>query len=90
MTEYVVGFTIGVVTVLLGVFFGVGWSVVEFSKTERRRKAIAAQPVCGCRHHYSFHDNNGCHFTHNPEYAHDRYQCGCRKYIGPAIEGDQP
>ena len=59
----------------------------------RRRKPKPVQPVCGCDHHYSFHDpqTGACGYglrhldgydrRDNPIYSHT--QCPCLKYSGP-------
>ena len=86
MTDLFIGIGIGAALVFLGVFAGVGWSITEFSKTERRRKALEAQPICGCRHHYSYHDDVGgaCHYIYNESYTNP-YTCGCQRYVGPEV-----
>lgn len=46
---------------------------------ERRRRE---DPVCGCRHHVSFHeDGEGeCHHADSPT-----RRCGCQQYVGPPL-----
>ena len=41
------------------------------------------KPICGCRHHASFHDDNGCHHVWYSDYGNREGECGCVKYIGP-------
>lgn len=48
---------------------------------EREQKRLAARPICGCRHHVSFHDDTGCH--HNAGGYHQNLSCGCQRYVGP-------
>ena len=54
--------------------------------TARRRLARPAlpevQPICGCTHHASYHDETGCHFIDLEGYRQET-ECGCRKYMGP-------
>lgn len=45
------------------------------------------QPVCGCKHHQCFHDENGCGKTDTwASYGttDTAWQpCGCKRYTGP-------
>lgn len=50
------------------------------------------QPVCGCRHHFSFHDpkTGECHNYQEGVVERDvktgsttMIQCKCRRYVGP-------
>ena len=52
-----------------------------------------AQPICGCKHHYSFHAKTGeCHGTkHGAVIGRDSFgypddweqvPCGCKRYTG--------
>lgn len=50
----------------------------------RKRKPRSVEPLCGCKHHYSFHDpkTSACHgknYEGNFYYA----PCTCRAYAGP-------
>ena len=60
----------------------------------RRRKVKDVKPICGCKHHASYHDPltgactsndpsvlTGYDQRDNPVY--EIRQCGCRKYTGP-------
>jgi hypothetical protein len=55
-----------------------------------RAKALAGpEPVCGCKHHLSFHDaqTGQCHefvMVKVPGQEHkERVGCSCRRYVGP-------
>jgi hypothetical protein len=48
------------------------------------------EPICGCTHHISFHDGDGCHGTREIAIAWNAYgeerqwkegSCGCRKFV---------
>lgn len=63
-------------------------------RRKARRPPEAPEAVCGCRHHYSFHDpeSGRCHGTDSQATAFDGYgiarawkqiPCTCRKYAGP-------
>jgi hypothetical protein len=45
-------------------------------------RARDPEPICGCRHHRSFHDEKGCHSISRPRYE-NKTKCGCKIYIGP-------
>lgn len=47
----------------------------------RRRKVKVRGPVCGCKHHVSFHENGKgpCHKVSSFEGT----RCRCRTYTGP-------
>lgn len=49
----------------------------------RKRKAYKDPPaICGCNHHFSYHDPDGrCHRIVD-SLAHSG-QCTCRRYTGP-------
>jgi hypothetical protein len=85
MTMLLIGFVVGAVTVFLGVVAGVGYTITEYTKGERKRKAEETKPICGCRHHLSFHkDGMECHAEVIRDYR--ELGCGCQRYIGPALE----
>ena len=50
-------------------------------------KALGKEPqaICGCEHHYSHHDEDGCHFDHGNWYSGLWVSrlCTCKKYSGP-------
>jgi hypothetical protein len=62
-----VGFVVGFLTVLCFVIRRPGW-----------REAKPKKPICGCEHHYSFHNDDGCNFQSG--YGDG---CGCVHYYGP-------
>lgn len=44
------------------------------------------QPICGCKHHQCFHDENGCggmDVHRNSNGYNDQVDCGCKRYAGP-------
>jgi hypothetical protein len=63
-----VGFVVGFLTVLCFVI----------RRPVRWREAKPIVPICGCGHHYSFHNDDGCH--HVGPYSEN---CGCVNYYGP-------
>jgi hypothetical protein len=44
---------------------------------------IEPKPICGCEHHASFHDEEGCHFIDTDRFGREAPVCGCKKYMGP-------
>ena len=66
-----------------------GISLLFAQATARRwrtyTKPIEPRPICGCEHHASFHDDEGCHFSgpDSDPYARSHVECGCVKYMGP-------
>lgn len=46
----------------------------------RRHKKQLGQPICGCKHHRSFHANgtDACSYT-----STWKDPCTCKKYVGP-------
>jgi hypothetical protein len=81
------GVIVGAVACVLVAALTVYAMTLWIVRDERKRKRLAARPVCGCRHHLSFHkDGTGrCNFVVN-EFHNIR--CGCRAYVGPAVTGD--
>lgn len=83
MTEFIlpflVGFIVGNLILLIG--YTKGKSVAE-----KRFREGTTKPVCGCGHHRSFHNTEGCH------QVIERYKvggvisystCPCKCYSGP-------
>lgn len=71
---------VGAAIAFAGMGVGAAW------QSRRRRSGYRAdpQPVCGCRHHYSQHDESGCHdFIRNSDTHYETKVCPCRKYTGP-------
>jgi hypothetical protein len=83
----------GAAILLIGVVIG-----AVLRSLPARRKAPKSdgppEPVCGCGHHYSFHDgaSGKCHGTvrqathfnsYGTEIAWKQVPCTCRKYAGP-------
>jgi hypothetical protein len=71
-------------------------SGIGVGRITRKRKAPKPykepEPICGCEHHFSYHDEEGCHGTHRlwiGSRAGDNgsdyvvRQCGCKQYTGP-------
>jgi hypothetical protein len=58
-----------------------------YARTTARRwrkytRPTEPKPICGCEHHASFHDDEGCHFNRD-ELGRTAPDCGCKKYMGP-------
>jgi hypothetical protein len=78
---------------LVGWFLTLGWGetyrVANRHLQARVRTLTDPDPTCGCTHHYSFHDQEGCHYT--VTYTHPaRFgprsvlsTCRCVRYVGP-------
>jgi len=72
-------FALGAVTAYLGVRAG--------AAMERRRKPGKDEPICGCGHNYSMHDDHGCnvrtgwHWGKGGERIDE--MCECKFYTGP-------
>lgn len=64
----------GAAILLSGMAIGRWWPA-------RRRKVKETGPVCGCKHHVSFHEQGSgpCHKIS----SWDMSRCSCRKYTGP-------
>lgn len=74
----------GAAVLLAGCLVGVSAATRHWVAGERRRAALATRPVCGCGHHASFHDRNGCHHQRVVDAYHvERVRCGCVRYLGP-------
>ena len=70
--------------VAVGAFLAGQW----LPRPHRRRRVghpKPVQPICGCEHHFSYHDpeTGACHsrgvYLGNGQYD----SCGCRRYSGP-------
>lgn len=63
------------------------------------------RPICGCKHHFSFHDGEGCHFESRVPASLNKYgevssyrmvRCQCRRLVAidavivPTFEEDIP
>lgn len=54
-----------------------------------RRELEDPKPICGCKHHYSHHDENGmCHAIVQGDYlgaiqGYRQTPCTCKRYTGP-------
>lgn len=61
-----------------------GWLVISMLLPRRRMKPV--KPVCGCRHHHSFHEKGtgACHEHVRVNTSIGIYsRCGCQHYSGP-------
>jgi hypothetical protein len=61
-----------------GIAFG-GVLIGRYQRPKRAYRERKVEPICGCKHHHSFHRNGGaCHFT-------DSWgiRCQCQHYRGP-------
>jgi hypothetical protein len=80
----------GAALVVLGIILG-KIPAPRRRRTPRLDPPLA--PVCGCQHHKSYHDDEGCHagyLTHElDKYGRKRGErstvvvCGCKGYEGP-------
>jgi hypothetical protein len=74
----------GAAILLLGML--IGW-IVRSLAMRRKAQPQIADPVaiCGCTHHYSFHDGEGCHheFVRWVNGVPTPRGCSCKKYVGP-------
>jgi hypothetical protein len=54
---------------------------IAVGRLRMRKRFKEPKPICGCRHHYSFHGEGGpC----NKRWVGDEdRECGCQKYSGP-------
>lgn len=57
-------------------------------RRERRREPKAKQPICGCSHHRSYHQDGKGECMH--EYLHygNPVKCTCQGYHGPKTLDD--
>jgi hypothetical protein len=60
-----------------------GISVSTARRPARRPTQLEPRPICGCEHHASFHDDEGCHYIDLDPYNRTDRECGCKKYMGP-------
>lgn len=47
----------------------------------RARRASVPKPVCGCKHHKSYHENGSSKCSFVQWFSGER--CKCKKYVGP-------
>lgn len=88
--------TVLIILLALDVAFQI--TTLRAARRRKRKRAVNGgedpQPVCGCDHHYAFHDptTGHCHATSKVaskwDYAgypvaYTHQQCGCRQYVGP-------
>lgn len=75
-----------------GALIALGGTVLGFLLGRFRRGPKAApkpaRPICGCKHHVSYHDGSrGCHAQVRLKgidgWLGDTEVCECRKYTGP-------
>lgn len=63
-------------------FFSYWLGIVRGSR--RKRPPKYPEPICGCKHHLSFHDDKGrCHWNMSYWEGEPYVQCDCRRYVGP-------
>jgi hypothetical protein len=74
---------------LIDVFVGLGFAGVGYLAGRSHRKHAQPRryedpkPICGCGHHMSYHNNDGCHWQLWDEYEERTETCACKQYIGP-------
>lgn len=76
------------VVALLTSLLSVGIVGGTLQRERKRRRYLESlqepKPICGCKHHASFHDDEGCHHIGTDHYGNrDKNECGCKRYIGP-------
>lgn len=81
------GIAVGVA--VTAIISAVVWINYYLNERDWRRKLMIrnperTQPICGCQHHRSFHDKEGCHHIGSSGYR-EEIACGCKVYIGPAV-----
>jgi len=75
----------GAAILLMGML--IGWIVRSLAMRRKAQPQIEPGPaaICGCTHHFSFHDGKGCHHEWvrwiNGVRAPSR--CTCKQYVGP-------
>jgi transposase len=76
---------------ILEILGSVGFGYLLGWHGPRRRKKLyeEPEPICGCRHHLSYHGEDGeCHAQVMQYDPHKQKrvaigQCACKKYVGP-------
>jgi hypothetical protein len=68
------------VTLLAGGGLVAAGAVLQRVIPARRRKHGPVKPICGCRHHRSFHANGIGMCSHQSTWSDP---CTCSKYVGP-------
>ena len=69
--------------------WGETYRVANEKLLERVRDLADPDPLCGCEHHISFYDDEGCHFTvvhYRDVWGGKRgvlTNCSCVHYVGP-------
>lgn len=74
---------VGSAMTLAGFVGGMVYQWEKYAIENRRRVRDERKPICGCKHHFSFHGEDGCHFMIIDHYQRETSQCGCVKYVGP-------
>ena len=78
MIDYVILVGFFIVALLIGGALG-----LRAGLNQRPKPVEDPKPICGCSHHASFHDDDGCHYLHMDDYGREEHRCGCVRYIGP-------
>lgn len=86
------------IIILLFLFGGGGVKVIRSEIESRHRRKLeltgGPQPICGCRHHYSYHNpkTGECAEMSRQAVAWDDFgsaeewelvKCNCQRYVGP-------
>lgn len=81
------------ITMLAGAGIFLAGMVTGRTWPSRRRKVKPVKPICGCKHHHSFHDpDTGACYGKATEAEYNviggwigehKVPCTCRKYSGP-------
>lgn len=79
MIEY----ALGTLSAAIIVVVSTGRMWFKYAIENRERALRNRQPICGCGHHVSFHDDKGCHHVKTDYYDRETSTCGCVKYVGP-------
>jgi hypothetical protein len=77
-------------SVIGGLLVLTAYKVGECRERSRKPEISEKEAVCGCEHHFSFHDENGCHADDEESEHFDRERdiyvmdrCKCKRYTGP-------
>jgi hypothetical protein len=62
---------------------GAGYLLGRLQRKPRAVLFKEPESICGCEHHYSFHDEAGCHFQYFDHDTERNLHCTCKKYVGP-------
>jgi hypothetical protein len=77
----------GAIILLVGVVIGALIGRMAWPARGMAPKPGEPKPVCGCKHHYSMHDQSGrCHeqeWRYSKGEGEHWVDCACQRYTGP-------